>query len=91
MKVPPAKLIIIEFTMIGASLMPNPMPIPVGLTRDNEKKIKKIANFDLVWCCPHETPKDMTATASWIETPIIKLINVLSSFAIPRAIPSNIA
>jgi hypothetical protein len=53
MKVPPARLITIEVTKIGAFSIPIPMPIPVDSIRDKKKKMKKTAFFDLVLCCPN--------------------------------------
>jgi len=43
--------------------MPMPMPIPVDSIRDKKKKMKNTAFFDLVWCCPNVTPREMHATA----------------------------
>ena len=63
MKVPPARLITIEVTKIGAFSIPIPMPIPVDSIRDKKKKMKKTAFFDLVLCCPNWTPNEMHATA----------------------------
>ncbi len=50
MKVPPAILITIELTSSGAELMPMPIAIPTDSIKDSPKKIKNIANLDLVWC-----------------------------------------
>ena len=63
MKVPPEILSTIELTRTGASLIPMPMAIPVDSIKDRPKKMRNMAFFDLVWCCPRETPREMNAGA----------------------------
>ena len=76
MKVPPARLSTIELTKSGASLIPMPMPIPVDSINDRPKKMRKMAFFDFVWCCPRETPREITAAAWCRVTPIIRFTKV---------------
>jgi hypothetical protein len=63
MKVPPARLKINELTIVGASLIPMPIAMPVDSIRERPKKIQKIASLDFVLCCPRETPREIQAAA----------------------------
>lgn len=90
MNVPPAMLSTIEVTKTGWDWRPMPMPMPVDSISDKTKNMKNIAFLDLVWCCPRVTPRDMQATAWWMDTPIMRFTNYPTVFCIPRAIPSKI-
>lgn len=87
--VPPEKLMTMELTNLGASVRASPMMVPTGWKKESRVMLDKIETLERFLFLLSYTPKEKSATASSITTPITRGIRVLKLETRPTAIPSK--